>query len=186
MNEQTRIRLGLVTKRYERRLWQASESDAGWLSAFHVVCREVVRTAMAEIGAELIRTGHSCHIATGEVDGMPSLDWTLEPRGAPDGRRMVRVFARRDEHKGWEVLAEVWLSGTPCELTRFGSPSDLTAEVVEKLLVDAVEQVFAAASSSVTSRTRALPSEQAGLAPSGTQEMARSASTNVIPILESR
>lgn len=155
MNEQTRIRLGLITERYERRLRQAGGSDGGWLAAFEEVCRTVLQTAMTEIGAELVRTGHSCHIDVGYVDEMPSLDWTLEPCAAPDSRRMVRFFARRDEHKGWEVLVEVWLSGTPCEVTRFRNPSDLTAEVAEKLLVDVVEQVFAAAGSNSVYRAHA-------------------------------
>lgn len=147
MNEQTRIRLGLATKRYEQRLSQMSETDAGWLSAFERVCREIVRTAMAEIGAELVRAGHSCQIDVGDLDGRPSLDWTVAPRAVPTGRRMVRVFPRHDEQKGWEVLAEIWLSGTPCELRRFASPAELTAEVAENLLVEAVEQILAAAGS---------------------------------------
>lgn len=152
MNEQTRIRLGLITKRYEGRLQQARDPDADWLAAFEVACQRVVRPAMAEVGAELTGAGHSTQIDVGDIDGSPSLDWTLEPRSAPDARRMVRLFARHDEQKGWEVLAEVWLSGTPCELTRFKSPSELTPEVVERLLVDAVEQVFAAAGSNAAYR----------------------------------
>ncbi len=117
MNEGTRIR-GLITKSYDRRLREATGSDADWLVELDVVFVRTLRPAMAEIGAELTRAGHACQIQSGHVEGMPSLDWTVEPRGAAEGKRMIRVFPRKDERKGWEILAEVWLSGTPRELTR--------------------------------------------------------------------
>lgn len=148
MNEQTRIRLGIITDRYDRRFGGADASASEWLVQFESLCDHVLSSAMNEIGTELSRAGHACHLTRSMEHGAPGLDWTIEPRGAPGARRMIRVFARNDERKGWEILAEVWLSGTPCELTRFAHPNEVTGEVAEHLLVDAVEQVLAAAASS--------------------------------------
>lgn len=157
MNEQTRIRLGIITDRYDRRFRGADAAGTEWLVQFASLCDHVLRSAMTEIGSELSRAGHACHLEPSTERETPGLDWTIEPRGAPGARRMIRIFARMDERKGWEILAEVWLSGTPCELTRFAHPNEVTEEVAEHLLVDAVEQVLAAAASSTLAAKQGTP-----------------------------
>ena len=147
MNEQTRIRLGIIASRYNRRVGVRADTEQDWLADFDTLCAGVLRTAMTEIGNVLACEGHSCEVRLGTDPEVRGIDWVIEPRGLPEARRMIRLFARKDERKGWEVLAEIWFSGTPCELTRFGHPKEVTAEVAEHLFVDAVEQVLASAAS---------------------------------------
>ena len=59
-----------------------------------------------------------------------------------EGASVIRFFLAN--HGGRpEVIAEVELSRNPMELTRYREIEGMTAAVVEQLLVDAVEHVFA-------------------------------------------
>ncbi len=152
MNEQTRIRLGIIEARYGKRAGRAaSETELAAERAlrfdeeFRRAREAVVAPILGEIGAALSASGHGHRVAVDEAATQPSVELYLSPRGVPSGERsVIRLFARA----GSEIIAEVELGRTVIELTRFHEASAMSAEVVEQMIVDAVEQLFAYRSSS--------------------------------------
>lgn len=147
MNEQTRIRLEIIAARFGLRCGAAAAGEAEWLARYDDARRGVLRTAMTEIGEVLVRDGHRYEVRLDAEPTARSIDFAITPAGAGQHERRVRFFARNDPRRGWQVVAELWLSETPSELLRFEQPAELTAEAVEHVLVDALEQLFAAAAS---------------------------------------
>ncbi len=58
-------------------------------------------------------------------------------------KNLIRFFFSNHGEKGPEIIAEVEMVRSPMELTRFQEIEALTTEVVEQLLLDAIEQIFA-------------------------------------------
>lgn len=151
MKEQTRIRLATITERHARRLSEAG--DAGGLAAarraeflrgFERACAEVLRPAMEAIGAELTRAGHAYRVEQGATGERVSIELHLLITGAPRSTdKVIRLFSSRGPEQRPEVVAEVEMERNPMELTRFLQIEEITPEVVEQMLVDAIEQVFA-------------------------------------------
>ncbi len=143
MNEQTRIRLAIIEAKYGKR---GSRDDGGdpqgprrFAEDFRRARAEVLAPILEEIGAALTAAGHGHRV---DIDGgatQPSVELHVllgERECEPSG--IIRLFAR-----GQEIIAEVQLGRTEVELTRFHEVSALTPDVVEQMVVDAVEQVFA-------------------------------------------
>lgn len=147
MNEQTRIRLGIIAARFGKRSDAPVDSAQAWLAEYEALRAGVLRTAMTEIGEVLAADGHRCQVVLDIDPEARSIDLVVAPWGAPEKERRVRFFARRDPHRGWQVVAHIWLLQSPSELTRFERPGEVTAEVAEQILVDAIEQLFASAAS---------------------------------------
>ncbi len=147
MNEQTRIRLGIIASRFGKLRETANDSPHAWLAAYEALRTGVLRTAMTEIGEALSREGHPCGVVVDVEPAFYSIDLVVVPWGAIEKERRVRFFARRDPQRGEQVVAHVWLQSTPAEMTRFEHPSEVTPEVAEQVLVDAIEQIFASAAS---------------------------------------
>lgn len=148
MNEQTRIRLGIIAARFGKRSDAPVDSAQVWLAEYEALRAGVLRTAMSEIAEVLAGDGHRCEVV---LDGDPearSIDLVVAPWGAAEKERRIRFFARDDPRRGWQVVGHIWLLQSPSELTRFGHPSEVTTEVAEQILVDAIEQLFASAASS--------------------------------------
>jgi hypothetical protein len=153
MNEQTRIRLGIITARYGARLEgaaraaeaEAAERRAVFLRDFDRIREAVLRPAMLDIGNELADSaGHQYEIVVDSAEKLPSVALHLLLRGArADAKNVVRIFVSGRKDRGDEVIADVAVVGRPVELTRFQRTEALTREVVEYMLVDAVEQIFA-------------------------------------------
>jgi hypothetical protein len=151
MNEQTRIRLSIITARHAKHLAEAgidaealASRELAFLQGFERARGEILRPAMIEIGAQLERAGHGYRIAEDAGGARPSLELHLVITGARRGsKNLIRFFASRDVERGPEIIAEVEMVRSPMELTRFQEIDALTPEVVEQLLLDAIEQVFA-------------------------------------------
>jgi len=145
MKEQTEIRLQIIAARFGRRGRPRDDSERTWLDAYEAVRAGVLRTAMTEIGEMLARDGHHCEVRLDAEPSARSIDFAVSPAGDGEAERLIRFFARNDERRGWQVVAEIrhWPAQSFAELTRFEQPSEITAEVAEHVLVDAIEQVFA-------------------------------------------
>jgi hypothetical protein len=151
MKEQTRIRLATITGRYARRLAEAGNSgelvaarQAEFLRGFERVCADVLRPAMETIGAELTRAGHGYRVDQGDTEERLSIEFHLLLTGAPSrSEKVIRLFSPKGTGGRPEVVAEVEMEHNQMELTRFLQIDEITPEVVEQMLVDAIEQVFA-------------------------------------------
>jgi len=145
MKEQTQIRLQIIAARFGRRGRPRDDSEQSWLDAYEVARAGVLTTAMTEIGDVLARDGHHYEVRLDAKPEVRSIDFAVTPAGDSEAERLIRFFARNDERRGWQVVAEIRLRPDQSfsELTRFEQPSEITAEVAEDLLVDAIEQVFA-------------------------------------------
>ena len=152
MNEQNRLRLNRIATRHAKRTAQGgseteseleSHRDAAFLSAFACVRDEVLRPVMAEVGVQLKAAGYGFRISPGGAEGSPSIDFHILIADRGDSKDTIRFFARKDAERGWQVIGELELKRSPVELTRFEDTEQITHDVVEQLVVDAVEQMFA-------------------------------------------
>ncbi len=147
MNEHTKIRLGIIAARFGKRSDAPVGSAQAWLAEYEALRTGVLRTAMSEIGSVLEGDGHRCEVVLDVDPAARTIDLVVTPWGDVEKERRIRFFARTDPHRGFQVVAHIWLFQSPSELTRFERPSEVTAEVAEQLLVDAIEQIFASAAS---------------------------------------
>ncbi len=151
MKEQTRIRMEMITARYARRLTKAGNAGElvaarheKFLRGFERVRADVLRPAMQAIGGELEKAGHGYRVDLGDADDRLSIDLHLILTGAPSrADKVIRLFSLKASASRSEVVAEVEMEGNPMELTRFLQIEEITPDVVDQMLVDAVEQVFA-------------------------------------------
>jgi len=154
VNEQNRLRLERIATRYGARTAQAEsepraeaqdgdEDDAAFLAAFERVRNDVLRPVMAEVGMQLKRAGYLFRIIHGGDRLSPSIDLQVLLANRGDSKDTIRFFARKDVERGWQVIGEVELKRSPIELTRFEDIAQIAHDVVEHLVIDAVEQMFA-------------------------------------------
>jgi hypothetical protein len=150
MKEQTKVRLDIITSRHARRISDVggeSEVAAAQAIAFardyERAIAAVVRPAMEEIGAELARSGHGYRVEEGQTEGRRTLAFYVLITGARrDAANVIRFFLASYAGRS-EVIAEVEFARNPMELTRYREIEGITAAVIEQLLVDAVEHIFA-------------------------------------------
>ncbi|APR88368.1 hypothetical protein A7982_13717 [Minicystis rosea] len=148
MKETTRIRLSIIEARYGRRA-PADASDGELAASFEDDFRkardERIAPLLQEIGATLAAGGHEHRVAIDEGARRPSVELHLSPRTRSAEARpasVIRMFSITEGARR-EIIAEVQLGRKVVELTRFREISELRAEVLEQMVVDAVEQVFA-------------------------------------------
>lgn len=147
MNERTKVRLDIIASRFGRRRDPSPDATQAWLDAYEALRRGVLRTAMSEIGEALSRDGHPAEVVLDVEPELRSIDLVIVPWGDGLEARRVRFFARQDAPRGPQIVAHVWLSQSPAEMMRFEHPREVTADVAEQILVDAIEQLFASAAS---------------------------------------
>ncbi|MFO0587748.1 MAG: hypothetical protein U0441_09425 [Polyangiaceae bacterium] len=147
MNERTKVRLDIIASRFGQRRDPSPDATQAWLDAYEERRTGVLRTAMIEIAEVLSRGGHRSDVVLDVEPELRSIDLVIAPWGAEEEARRVRFFVRRSEGRGHQIVAHVWLSQSPAEMTRFEHPGEVTADVAEQLLVDAIEQIFASAAS---------------------------------------
>ncbi len=151
MKEQTQIRMEMITARYAKRLSEAGNAgelvaarQAEFLRGFERLRAEVLRPAMEAIGAELVRAGHGYRVDLSDTSAQATIELYLVLTGAPSrSDKVIRLFCLKGTVARSEVVAEVEMERNPMELTRFLQIAEITVEVVEQMLVDAIEQVFA-------------------------------------------
>lgn len=157
MNEPNRLRLERITARHAKQTARARSeadgaTDAAFLAAFTDVRDEVLRPVMTEVGAQLKAAGYNFEIRPAGDEGSPGVDFHILMPERGDSKDTIRFFALKDAERGWQVVGELDLKRSPVELTRFEAMEDITHDVVEHLIVDAVEQMF-------SSTVEPLPSE---------------------------
>ena len=153
MKDQSKNRLALIHQRFARHAPAPESSRETFERAFERTRDEVIRPVMEEIAAELRALGHAPEISVDPVDHegrtcSPAIALRLGIRGVT-GRRNHVVFAvihwkignRPTETQ--EVLAFHGKDETPFDLFRYMSPGEITKDVVEQVLVDSIEGLFA-------------------------------------------
>lgn len=166
MNDQNRLRLDRMAARLAKHGAEAghepaierdpeTDPETAYLAAFTQVRDDVLRPVMGEVGEQLERAGYSFRISPGGEEGSPSVDFHIVLPERAGSKDTIRFFARKDPARGWQVIAELELKGSPFELTRFENTDEITHDVAEQLIVDAVEQMFA--STPAASRTEDVP-----------------------------
>jgi hypothetical protein len=152
MHEQNRLRLDRIAARLAKHAAQApsdplpareTQTDAAFLAAFSQVRDAVLRPLMGEVGLQLKEAGYSFRISAGNEEGSPSVDLHIMLPERSASKDTIRFLARKDAVRGWQVIAELELKRSPFELTRFEKTEEITHDVAEQLVVDAVEQMFA-------------------------------------------
>jgi hypothetical protein len=151
VNERTRIRLQIIEAKYGKQGSRAAshaelaaERERRFDEEFQRVRAEILAPVLEEIGAALTAAGHGHRVAIDAGEHRPSIE--LHLLLGDDGRAstgVIRLFCRTGTQRRREIIAEVQLKRTCVELTRFQEASALTPDVVEQMVVDAVEQVFA-------------------------------------------
>jgi len=145
MKDQNKNRLATITGRYASRQRDKAALDRRAFDAAFVEVREkVIRPVFEDIAAELRTSGHKAVVVDDVAKESPSIELALGIGGAApttDGDRVsFVVIARRAAP---EVLAYLVVRPPALDLVRFAAPSEITAEQVEQILVDAVEHIFA-------------------------------------------
>ena len=152
MKDQTRIRLKIIEARYggARSGRPPSAEDLAadrarqLYDGFRRVREGMLVPILEDIGSALVEAGHGHRVDIDVGERLPSLEWHLLLRNARAGAtNVIRMFPRVGQDLGCEIIAEVQLDRTLIELTRFQTIDELTPEVAEQMIVDAVEQVFA-------------------------------------------
>ena len=145
MNEQNRLRLQRITARHAKRFAQGrsdADADAAFLEGFGRVSAGVIRPVFEDVGAQLVEAGYGFRVDTGGEERSPFIALHVEIPGRGESRDAVRFFARKYPDKGWQVIAELELV-RPVELTRFNEGEPLERDVIEHMVVEALEQMFA-------------------------------------------
>jgi hypothetical protein len=144
MKERSLQRLSNIDARFGSLIRDAEASRAGEVEsfrrAFEQVRDTVIVPVLREMSEALEARGFRCRV---EVADEPAPQVTLRVflRSArPDGHRVV--FEVIDRGLGPQVLVFLEASPPVTDLARY-QPADLTRDVVEQVVVDALEHIFA-------------------------------------------
>ncbi|MDC3952519.1 hypothetical protein [Polyangium jinanense] len=145
MKEQNKNRLATITGRYASRQREKAALDRrAFDEAFVEVREKVLRPVFEDIADELRGAGHTAVVAIDGATETPSIELVLGIGGNTTKDAHDRVaFVVITRRPAPEVLAYLVVRPPALDLVRFASPSDITAEQVEQILVDAVEHIFA-------------------------------------------
>ena len=151
MKEHNSLRIQRILARFdahtsgpEVEALRAAERRAVFLAELDRVVAEVLRPALDDVGGELTRAGHGYDVvSTTTAKGLPRFELRVRlRRGKPRFENAIVFFAAPSRSGDLEIVAELEL-GNAIELGRFESPAAMTRDVLEQMLVDAVEHMFA-------------------------------------------
>lgn len=153
MKEQNKNRLALIHQRFGRREAAPAHGGETFEQRFERVRAEIIAPVMEEVAAELRALGHAPEIAIEPVDHEgrrcdSAIALRLGIRGV-SGRLNHIAFAvirwkiggKTEETP--EVLAFHQKDQMAFDLFRYAEPEEITKDIVEQLLVDSVESLFA-------------------------------------------
>jgi hypothetical protein len=144
MKEHLRLRFERLMARYEQRLCRAPVAQqSAFLSAFETLCANVIEPTMAEVATFLRAAGHSPAVSRDEQSGLPAIELVLGLRGARDARNAVGFRVIQRDNRPLEIQGYLAFRPSPFDLDRYSQASELTTEIVEQVLLDAVEQLLA-------------------------------------------
>lgn len=145
MKEQSRYRIATIMNRFASRIREKNDSNrAAFDTSFRTVRDSVIRPVFEEVAAELGRSGFEAHVVDDRASETPSIELELQipQRARHEGADRI-VFAVIERRGMPEVLAYLVVRPPPLDLLRFASPTDITADQVEQIALDAVEHIFA-------------------------------------------
>ena len=149
MKEQNLGRLARMLDRFSTMDQDVKKADLLTFSAaFKMVTATVLVPLMEEIKEQLMIADHRASVVLWPSDSEPRVvNYCIDLTGRKTLTNRIRFFAQFDEPRAvWQVIAELQITRTATELARFSPPSEITRDVAEQLLVDAVEEIFAYAS----------------------------------------
>jgi hypothetical protein len=196
MDDQNRLRLNRIAERQAKRAAQApkqpdaktgaADADPDFLASFARVRDDVLRPVMAEVGVQLKSSGYSFRISPGGDEASPAVELRILMADRGDSKDTIRFLARKDATKGWQVIAELELKRSPIELTRFEVTDEITRDVAEQLIVDAVEQMFASTGPTPPSEAPDLVRPSAAVSPPAqSPHVTSSQPTSEVPVIDS-
>jgi len=146
VKDHNRHRLALIDARFGDRRGAPPSTEA-FEGLFARACEAVIRPVMEDVAAELAKLGHAPRISTEalghEGDSIaPCIALHLGLRGRGEGSGYV-AFGVVHDGAAPEVLAWLVAEPTPFDLQRYTRPDAISADQVEQLLIDAIEQLFA-------------------------------------------
>jgi hypothetical protein len=142
VHDQNRNRLALITQRFAARDAARRGADRrAFEEAFLRVRDAVIRPVLEEVAEALRGAGHAPRVSDDEAEERPSVELHLGIRGRC-ARNLVG-YALIERRGAPEVLAYLDVDRPCLDLMRYAHPSEITAERVEQLVVDAVEHIFA-------------------------------------------
>jgi hypothetical protein len=144
IKEQTKERLARMAERYRAHVETLRGPEPAQAEAAHLAAyKDVVRPVVMAFAAELEKAGHE---ASFDLEARPP---GLVFRILIDGRdeQVIRFSWRPRDGRTEESVAMLERAHHPFELGRFDTPADIKHDVVEHLLVEALEQIFALAAS---------------------------------------
>jgi hypothetical protein len=146
MNEQNLYRIRTMVARHAVRAKEPPTAPP-FLVYFTRVRDEVLRPVLADVGAELLKAGGPDHILPAPAGPSDGVALRLLIPGCEDSLNTIRFFPRRDRVRGWQVIGETEGRRSPTEIARFDADEPIRPGAVEQLVVNAVEQMLAAANS---------------------------------------
>jgi hypothetical protein len=151
MNDQNLSRLSRMVARWGRERAEIEQRDrdglqekqAAFLAELEGTYASVLRPVIDDIGAELRQAGHDCRIEERVEDGVPRFDLYVVIQGRRGSKDLIQFLVWTHPEHGYQLVVELVLRSAPFELRRFHKPSELTADIAEQMIVEAIEQFFA-------------------------------------------
>jgi hypothetical protein len=144
MKERSLARLANIQARFGTRIAEGEASlradREAFLARFRAVRQSVIAPVLHEVAEELSRSGGRHEVVLSDDDPPTAKLRSFLTTARPEGHTIA--FEPIDRGRGPEVL--VWLEASPpvMDLARY-APESLTRDVVEQIVVDAVEQIYA-------------------------------------------
>jgi hypothetical protein len=143
VKEQNRLRLERLTARFARRVAEKTEGrEEEFTRAFEEVRERVLAPIMEEFAASLRGAGHDARVLADSGPHAPSIELSLGLAGGKASRNVVGFAVIRWKGYPLQVLAYLEANPPPFDLVRYAHPSEIHAEAVEQLLIDAVEHLI--------------------------------------------
>lgn len=153
MKDHNRARLAIIHQRFAPKARAAAAGGETFEQAFARVCDRVLVPVLEDVAAELRALGHAPEVVVGPVDHDggrcdPAVALRLGIRNATGRSNVIALGVIRWRLSGKsnddpEVLAFHVKDAVAFDLFRFKHPDELRPDVVEQLVVDSVEALFA-------------------------------------------
>jgi hypothetical protein len=148
MKDHNLLRIERLTTRYNQRVSGRHAPDAAdFLGAFAELRERVLRPQMEELAGELRKAGHRSRVVDRDEapeggDG-PAIELELGLEGGTGSRNLVGFSVIRWTGYPLQILAYLVINPPPFDIDRFASAAEVSADRVEQILVDAIEQILA-------------------------------------------
>ena len=144
MEERSKHRLNAIGARFGKRILEAEATRGAqpeaFLAAFAEVRERVLLPVLREVAQEVERQGHRAAVEVDDTPDRPGVTLRLYLSSLrPAGHRVSFIVI--DRGKGLQVLALLEATALVTDIARY-TPQELSRDVVEQVVVDAVEHIF--------------------------------------------